>query len=101
MLILTQDKRSIINLENVIMLQANKAETYPNRWRVAVYDTGDGVVAAGLYDTEKRALEIIEDIFSTYASYRGTDGGPLYTKPGGYVQPFAFIPPKVYRMPEV
>ena len=43
-------------------------------------------------------MEVLREIADEYGKYLGADGGPLATA-NFYAQPFAFAPPKVYKMP--
>ena len=53
----------------------------------------------GEYESEARAMEVLGEIADEYGKYLSTAGGPLATVEA-YVQPFAYAPPKVYKMPE-
>lgn len=53
----------------------------------------------GEYESEARAMEVLGEIADEYGKYLSTAGGPLATVEA-FVQPFAYAPPKVYRMPE-
>ena len=54
----------------------------------------------GNYASESRCLEILDEIQKMYSGYLSVNGGQSVLQGGGMVQPFAFIPPKVYQMPE-
>ena len=59
MLILSQDKTKIVNLENIIGIGTNN--NYINIRSVDRY-----VLNLGEYDTEERAKEVLQEIIKTY-----------------------------------
>lgn len=62
--------------------------------------TGDGDLQLGKYASLQRCIEILDDIQKKYQTYLGSEGGISPLQGGGIYQPFAFIPPHVYEMPE-
>lgn len=53
----------------------------------------------GKYSSNDKALKVLELIKKELGSYFSTNGGPLLVQ-DGYVQPYSFIPPKVFEMPQ-
>lgn len=59
MIIVSQDKKSILNFDNIVGLFASKKSIY-----ASISD--DSTTTMGRYDTEERALEILRDIPKCY-----------------------------------
>lgn len=90
MLIFTQDKDCLLNIDKAKMLSV---------CGFAVVACGEGwQLTLGKYESPERAKDVLDEIAEKYSEFRGTNGGPLLTQPG-YVQPMLFEPPKVYEMP--
>lgn len=100
MIIRSQDQKHIttdINLEIV----TNKY--YPEN------DDGDVLVESKIYNsvglllatysTEEKAIKILDMIQETYGKHYYGQGGQMATA-DYYVPPFAFVPPKVFQMPQ-
>ena len=90
MIILSQDKETIVNIDTL-----QKIYIHDGTIRTEV---NDKPVTLGTYKDRFQARDILEEIANTYAKYIKTDGGALATI-DAYVQPTAYTPPKVYRMP--
>lgn len=99
MLILAQDKKSVINLDTChgITTMSSGAGEFIVK---AVIDAGKNYAAKaiptkgvhlGQYKTEEIACVVLEEIINKYGGYIQCAGGPY---------PSTFLnPPKVYRMP--
>lgn len=103
MLIMSQNRKSLLNLESASELFLSYAYGDYNGGPVKVLASfplaEDVTTNLGEYESEDRAVEVLEEISKEYGGYLKVDGGcnPLT---GAYTQPFAFNHPKVYRMPE-
>ena len=93
MLIMTQDKTALINMRAIERI---KAEGHLVR---AYYFEDGGRETIGEYASSDLAEKVVGEIADEYGRYLTIQGGPLYTQPGGFVQPQMFEPPKVYKMP--
>lgn len=62
MLIVTQDRTSIINLDNAFMLKVNRGRNKEAPFRVTAYDTADGCIDLGEYATEDVAKKVLREI---------------------------------------
>ena len=85
MIIRSQDKRKIETFER------------------AFVDDGLGTVYVnglnmGEYSTEEKAIKVLDMIQQEYGKHLYGQGGQMATA-DIYIQPFAFIPPKVFQMP--
>ena len=63
MLILSQDKETIYNFNNIISIQIE--EGY-NRFNLVVYGAITNYTSLGKYKTEERAKEVLQEIIETY-----------------------------------
>ena len=52
----------------------------------------------GKYSSEEKALKVLDMIEKEYKRHILGEGGPMFTR-DLYVPAFAFIPPKVFKMP--
>ena len=52
----------------------------------------------GIYSTQEKAIKVLDMIQKEYGRHYYGEGGQLATI-NHYVEPFAFIPPKVFQMP--
>lgn len=67
MVILSQDKKRIINFENLVEIRVFLRNVYPLKDNVKRYDLqgmiqGGGCISLGIYDTEERAKEVLKEI---------------------------------------
>ena len=104
MLIMSQDRKCLLNLENAGTLflssyYGDYKEGKPVKVLASFPLAEDVTEGLGEYQSEARAMEVLGEIADEYGKYLSTAGGPLATVEA-YVQPFAYAPPKVYRMPE-
>ncbi len=53
----------------------------------------------GLYKTEERAKEVLQEIVKKYSSYLELKGGPAVLQGQIDIQPNIFNIPKIYEMP--
>jgi len=104
MLIMSQDRKCLLNLEKVSTLflssyYGDYKEGKPVKVLASFPLAEDVTEGLGEYQSEARAMEVLEEIATEYSNFMKVDGGcnPLT---GAYTQPFAFVHPKVYRMPE-
>ena len=102
MIIRSQDKRRItsdlnlsIKIESRIMSSCLKEE-FPRQAMFRIFDSKD--IPLGDYSTEEKAIKVLDMIQKEYGRHYYGEGGPLATM-NHYVEPFAFIPPKVFQMP--
>lgn len=104
MLIMSQDRKSLYTLEGLseICLSSTYGD-YQDGESVKIIATlprdVEAVMPLGTYKNETRAMEVLDEIANEYGKYLKYDGrvNPIaYTA----TPPFAFSPPKVYRMPE-
>lgn len=104
MLIMIQNRKCLFNLENAGSLFLSSCygeceEGKPVKVLASFPLAEDVTENLGEYESEARAMEVLGEIADEYGKYLSTAGGPLATVEA-YVQPFAYAPPKVYRMPE-
>ena len=104
MLIMTQNRKCLFNLERAGTLflssyYGDYEEGKPVKVLASLPLAEDVTENLGEYESEARAMEVLGEIADEYGKYLSTAGGPLATVEA-YVQPFAYAPPKVYRMPE-
>lgn len=75
MIIVSQDKQKIINLENLIEIYITQDEMYPSQDDLDGYYLRSEAVMGiyenlGKYDTEERAKEVLKEIIEAYRDYR-------------------------------
>lgn len=94
MLIVSQDKDTIINFKNIeIMGIGTPLEDNEGKFKILVNTISCEQYTIGKYDTEERAREILEEIIVLYRKCHQVIG-----ERGGITN---FIyPPKVYGMPK-
>lgn len=71
MLIRSQDKMNIINLDNVKLIRANEYYSSvedPNMWKVSVAESR-GVSFLGEYSSKDKAIKVLDMICETYDKY--------------------------------
>lgn len=103
MLIKTQSGTSnveVVNMDHVICIETNAFGCDDRTcWIVNAETVNDETVCLGIYKSIMRAKEIVQEIVDEFWKYTYEQGRQdLYTR--SYVQPIAFEPPKVYRMPK-
>ena len=93
MLIRTQDKKSIINLDNVDTISIEHA--LENRMRIKYYAGAiDTVGILGEYSTEEKTIKVLDMIQKKYLEY-----GTLASHFGSNIES-VFNIPKVFEMPQ-
>lgn len=104
MLIVSQNRKCLLNMERagivfLSSLYGGHEEGKPVKVLASFPLAEDVTESLGEYESEARAMEVLEEIAAKYGSFLRVDGGcsPLT---GAYTQPFAFVDPKVYKMPE-
>ncbi len=90
MLVLSQDKTEIINLDNSIEIIAMEKKPYTSLHFVRVFFTCGEFTDIGGYRTQERTMEVVQEIFYKYAEHTGNDKNFI----------FNYLKPKVYEMPE-
>ena len=79
MIIVSQDKKVILNFNNITELQTEEHIKNMNGEKdimiEAVGNLGNTFILA-YYDTEERAKEVLQEIISKYSSYLELKGGP-------------------------
>lgn len=89
MIIVSQDKKSIHNFNNIISIQIEKSNS---TFKLIVYDAINDCTPLGEYATEERAKEVLEEIICKYVEY--AEISSLSSGISGI-----FELPKIYRMP--
>lgn len=98
MLIMSQDRKCLLNLEKVGTLflssyYGDYKEGKPVKVLASFPLAEDVTESLGEYESEARAMEVLEEIVQEYGMYFRTEGS-------AHKAAFAFARPKVYRMPE-
>jgi hypothetical protein len=93
MLIRSQNKAVIINLDNIDSISADC-------WsgEVNVFN-GEDAVIIGQYSSKEKAIKVLDMIQKEYGTHYYGTGGPMATS-NFYIPPFGFDPPKVFQMPQ-
>lgn len=94
MIIRSQDKAFIINFEKVDTVCLGGTEG-----KSVITFTDAQLVTLGTYSTEEKAIKVLDMITEEYGKHYYGQGGQMATA-DYYVPPFAFIPPKVFQMPQ-
>lgn len=97
MLIMTQNRKCLFNLEKAGTLflssyYGDYEEGKPVKVLASLPLAEDVTENLGEYESEARAMEVLEDIASQYKHHTRTSQRNALV--------FAFSPPKVYKMPE-
>lgn len=100
MIIVSQDKKTIVNFDNVIYANVRKLPPNEIGYAIRIYTFESDFERFALYDTEERAKEVLQEIVSKYSSYLKLEGGPAILQGQIDVQPNIFNIPKVYYMPK-
>lgn len=96
MIIVSQDKEEIINLDNIqrLFIDADYIST------VIYAECIEDDISIGTYKTEERAKEVLQEIAQKYSSYLKLEGGPAILQWQMDIQPNIFNIPKVFEMPK-
>lgn len=98
MLILSQNKDTIINFERINYIEITKKDDHSYSIYLNYADSDWKNI--GYYRTEDRAKEVLQEIIKCYRSYLQLNGGPAILQGQMDIQPNIFNIPKVYEMPE-
>lgn len=103
MIIRSQDKRSITNFSQLTDISIHPIGTNNCYYSVvACYpfaiENDYSNMSLGKYSTEEKAIKVLDMITEEYGKHLYGKGGQMATA-DIYIQPFAFIPPKVFQMP--
>lgn len=94
MIIVNQNKKRIFNFENLVEIGVFVRNIYPPKDNVKRYDlhgmgkNGQNIIL-GIYDTEERAKEVLEEIIKAY----------LDCNEQNVLAEYAYVKNKVYEMP--
>lgn len=103
MVIVSQDKCTIVNLDNIKTIELDRETDFTS---IIIFretnevETGVCGLLIGHYTTEERAKEVLQEIAQTYSSYLKLEGGPAILQGQIDIQPNIFNIPKVYEMPK-
>lgn len=95
MIIVSQNKKRIFNFENLVEIGVFEHNNYPLKDNVKGYDlqgvTQNGkYIILGIYDTEERAKDVLEEIIKAY----------LDCNEQNFLAEYAYVKNKVYEMPK-
>ncbi len=102
MIIVSQDKCTIVNLDNIKTIELDRETDFKS---IIIFretnevETGVCGLLIGHYTTEERAKEVLKEIVEKYSSYLELKGGVALMQGGMNIQPNIFNIPKVYEMP--
>ncbi len=96
MIIVSQDKETIINFESITRISIIPPVEERYKYSIAI----NGCLDLGYYKTKERAKEVLQEIEETYSSYLSLRGGRAIMKGHMDIQPNIFNIPKVYEMPK-
>lgn len=90
----------VVNMDHVVSIETNPFDGDDRAyWIIRAKTVNNETVCLGIYKSIMRAKEIVQEIVDEFGKYTYEKGRQdLYTR--SYVQPIAFEPPKVYRMPK-
>lgn len=100
MLLVSQEKDGIINLDNILVIRLSTDLETNKKTIIYVDCIGDEHFGVGKYDTEARAKEVLQEIVKEYSSYLELKGGAALVQGDMDIQPNIFNIPKIYEMPE-
>lgn len=94
MLIVSQERDTIINFDNIEILGiGNPLEDDDGKFKILANTTSDSQYTMARYDTEERATKVFEEIINKYLEYASVSNAI-----GDIKQVYTI--PKVYLMPE-
>lgn len=96
MLIRSQNKTLLVVLENCCAIDFIRREEL---YLIYAHDCSQEVQHLGNYSTREKAIKVLDMIQEQYEKHIYGQGGQMATA-DYYVSPFAFIPPKVFQMPQ-
>ena len=103
MIIVSQDKCTIVNLDNIKTIELDRETDFKS---IIIFretnevETGVCGLLIGHYTTKERAKEVLQEIIQKYSSYLKLEGGPAILQGQMDIQPNIFNIPKIYEMPE-
>ena len=100
MLLVSQEKDGIINLDNILVIRLSTDLETNKKTIIYVDCIGDEHFGVGKYDTEARAKEVLQEIVKEYSSYLELKGGAALVQGDMDIQPNIFNIPEIYEMPE-
>lgn len=93
MIIRSQDNKIIVNMDNIDTIDIREN-------MIRAFNGGNDMgINIGKYSTEEKAIKVLDMIQKEYGKHYYGQGGQMATA-NYYVPPFAFIPPKVFQMPQ-
>lgn len=103
MIIISQDKKIILNFCNIQNIRIERYTTHEKgkyAYKIFAGNFEGYATEIGTYKTEERAKEILQEIKKCYSSYLQLNGGPAILQGQMDIQPNIFHIPKVYEMPK-
>lgn len=101
MIIISQDRDTAINFENVEIIGiGNPLEDNNGKFKILCNTTSDNQYTIAKYESKERAKEVLQEIIKKYSSYLELRGGPAILQGQIDIQPNTFNIPKVYEMPK-
>ena len=100
MLLVSQEKDGIINLDNILVIRLSTDFETNKKTIIYIDCIGDEHFGVWKYDTEARAKEVLQEIVKEYSSYLELKGEAALVQGDMDIQPNIFNIPKVYKMPE-
>lgn len=103
MIIVSQDKCTIVNLDNIKTIELDRETDFKSIIifrETSEVETGVCGLLIGHYTTKERAKEVLKEIVEKYSSYLELKGGVAFMQGGMNIQPNIFNIPKVYEMPK-
>lgn len=103
MIIVSQNKCAIVNLDNIKTIELDRETDFKS---IIIFretnevETGVCGLFIGHYATRERAKEVLAEIVQKYSSYLQLTGGPAIMQGQMDIQPNIFNIPKTYEMPE-
>lgn len=109
MQILGQSGDKMVNLDKIIALAIYKMGDWENgkevekKFRILAWPGNEeqDCFDIGDYATEERCKEIIKEIWEVYGEYFHRPASPEIPRGSSAIPELLFVPPKVYKMPEV
>lgn len=100
MIIRSQDKKALTNFTQVTDLGVvvKEKECEINVYYPFSINEECSRMCLGTYSTEEKAIKVLDMIQQEFGRHFYGQGGQMATA-DTYIQPFAFIPPKVFQMP--
>ena len=104
MVIVSQDKKMLINFNSIVSVYVIKnyvSEEKGYKGYNIDFATNEEInFVLATYETEERAKEVLQKIAQTYSEYLKLEGGPAILQGQIDIQPNIFNIPKVFEMPK-